>query len=128
MATGYCAAWLRRACQFHARASLVPVVQLGWQMGCFDLDRTRKAPAGRRCAQLHKNSSTLVQVEEVLRETIYYVPADTRMEDGKPVGSSSKCAPRKPPVSLQPCWISNLSDRVRWSAEPCLYDCIRWFL
>ena len=36
--------------------------------------------------------SSLAQVEEVLRETIYFVPADTRMEDGKPVGSSSKCA------------------------------------
>ena len=34
----------------------------------------------------------LKQVEEVLRETIYFVPADTRMEDGKPVGSSDMCA------------------------------------
>ncbi len=73
-------------------------------------------------------SSTLVQVEEVLRETIYYVPADTRMEGGKPVGSSSKCAPRKTPVSLQPCRTTNGADRVRWSLEPCLNDWIRWFL
>lgn len=27
----------------------------------------------------------------VLRETIYYVPSDARMEGGKPVGISKKC-------------------------------------
>ena len=31
------------------------------------------------------------QVEEVLQETIYFVPADARMEAGKPVSSSHKC-------------------------------------
>ena len=43
------------------------------------------------CASALRIEDAAAQVQGVLKEDIYFVPADTRMENGKPVGSSPKC-------------------------------------